>query len=316
MVRQTAPRRTQQLAIYGTALLALLVLTVGTVASFVEWSYGGEGPLDVWWFIWPPTWLLSGALTLVSTRQARSGLTSALCWWAADIPLWLGGVPLLKRIGDNSLVSGLVFIVVFDAGALVAMARFLLTTPRHDNRGLARGHGLAAYESIGLACSFIRQGDGAFAGGRPHMDEAQHGNPAPPPPRDPLLTIIFTVMTVLALVGGTVLVMLVATENTVDEGQIALAGLLVWPLSMFVVWLLGHGVFFATRATRSTGSGMALLAWLGVCVLATLGLFPVGIVFTTVGVADIVAVGAALILIDVGVVYAGWRLIRSRRRTL
>ncbi len=128
MVQQTVPRRTQQLAIYGTALLALLVLAVGTVASFVEWSYGGEGPLDIWWFIWPPTWLLSGALTLVSTRQARSGLTSALCWWAAGIPLWLGGVPLLERFGDNSLVSGLVFIVVFDVGALVVITRFLLTS--------------------------------------------------------------------------------------------------------------------------------------------------------------------------------------------
>ncbi len=127
MVQQTAPRRTQQLARYGTALLVVLVLAMGTVTSFVEWSYGNEGPLDVWWFIWPLTWLLSGALALVSARQARSGLTSALCWWAADIPLWLGGVPLLERFGDNSLVSVLVFIVVFDVGALVVIARFLLT---------------------------------------------------------------------------------------------------------------------------------------------------------------------------------------------
>ncbi len=146
------------------------------------------------------------------------------------------------------------------------------------------------------------------------MDESQHGNAASPPPRDPLQAIIFTGMTVLALVGGTVLVMLVSTENTVDEGQIALAGLLVWPLSMFTVWLLGNGVFFVTRATRSTGIGIgrALFAWLGVCALATVGLFPVGVAFTTVGVANIVAFAAALILIDVGVVYAGWRLIRSR----
>jgi len=106
--------------------------------------------------------------------------------------------------------------------------------------------------------------------------------------------------------------MLVATENTVDEGQIALAGLLVWPLSMFAVWLLGNAVFFVTRATRSTGIGRALFAWLGVCALATVGLFPVGVAFTTVGVANIMAFAAALILIDVGVVYAGWRLIRSR----
>ncbi len=126
MVQQTDSQWAQRLAIYGTALLVVLVLAMGTVASFVEWSYGNEGPLDVWWFIWPATWLLFGAFTLVSTRQAHSGLTSALCWWAADIPLWLGGVPLLERLGDNSLVSTLVLIVVFDAGALVVIARLLL----------------------------------------------------------------------------------------------------------------------------------------------------------------------------------------------
>ncbi len=119
-------QRLQRFAIYGTTLLVVLVLAVGTTASFVEWSYGDEGPFDVWWFLWPATWLLSGALALVSARQARSGLTSALCWWAADIPLWLGGVPLLERFGDTSLVSSLVFIVVFDAGALVVIARLLL----------------------------------------------------------------------------------------------------------------------------------------------------------------------------------------------
>jgi len=144
------------------------------------------------------------------------------------------------------------------------------------------------------------------------VDESQHGNAASPPPRGPLQAIIFAGLAVLVLVGGTVLVMLVATENTVDEGQTGLAILLVWPLTMFAVWLLGHGVFFATRATRSAERGRALVAWLGLCVLATLGLLPVSVVFTTVGVANTLAVAAAPILIDVGVIYAGWRLIRSR----
>jgi len=146
------------------------------------------------------------------------------------------------------------------------------------------------------------------------MDESQIGSAAPPP-RRPLIAVAFAGTALLILLGGSVLIVIASTQSGGAE-ELGLAFYSVWPVFMFTVWLLGNAVLFATYTARSPSLGRALLAWLGVCVLATLGLFPVSVVFATVGATDTAALAAALILIDVGVVYAGWRLIRSRWRTL
>jgi len=147
------------------------------------------------------------------------------------------------------------------------------------------------------------------------MDESQLGSAVPPPPRRPLIAVAFAGAALLILLGGSVLIVIASTQSGGAE-ELGLAFYSVWPVVMFTVWLLGDAVLFATYTAHSPGLGGALLAWLGTCVLATLGLFPVSVVFTTVGLTDTVAIAAALMLIDVGVVYAGWRLIRSRRKPL
>ncbi len=144
------------------------------------------------------------------------------------------------------------------------------------------------------------------------MDESQLGSAAPPP-RRPLMAVAFAGIALLILLGGSVLILIASTQSGGAE-ELGLAFYSGWPVFMFMVWLLGNAVFFATRTTRSSGLSMALLAWLGVCVLALPTLPLVFLAIGSVGVAWPLAVGAALILVDAGVVYAGWHLIRARWR--
>ncbi len=144
------------------------------------------------------------------------------------------------------------------------------------------------------------------------MDGLEIGNAAPPP-RRPLLAVTFAGIALLILLGGSALIIIASTQSGGAE-ELGLAFYSGWPVFMFMVWLLGNAVFFATRTARLPGLSTALLAWLGVCVLALPALPLVFLAIGSAGVASPLAVGAALILVDAGVIYAGWRLIRARWR--
>lgn len=73
-------------------------------------------------------------------------------------------------------------------------------------------------------------------------------------------------------------------------------------------------VMMARAAARRSGLGAILFAWLGLCALAVLGLSLVTALLVTVGAPQVPATAVALVLVDAGLVYTGWWLVRRSRR--
>jgi len=128
------------------------------------------------------------------------------------------------------------------------------------------------------------------------------------------LLVISAGITLLVLLGGSVLMFQACTDPARGSEEIGLAFFYLWPV-MFLLFICGS-IVLAIGTARASGLGAAVLAWLLVCALAVLGLVFTLAILIQLGVLQTIAVASALILVDAAVIYAGWRLIRSRRRTL
>ena len=114
------------------------------------------------------------------------------------------------------------------------------------------------------------------------------------------LTVVCAMAALAALIAGSIYMAMLFTQ-----GDNALeAVFFVWPVLLLGVWLVGSITMVPARQWRN------LAGWTLVCVIAGLG-FP--LMALNSGTADgnrtTSILDASLFMVDVGIVYCGWRLI-------
>jgi len=119
------------------------------------------------------------------------------------------------------------------------------------------------------------------------------------------MTLIFTVLALLMLLASSIVMAQVFEESSTPGARPDAAGsalFFLWPVALFIVWLLGSVALLTARRPRY----IALLFL--VCVLNWVGFIGVGTLLGTVMPLS-VTIPVVFAILDIGTIYFGWRFI-------
>jgi len=123
-----------------------------------------------------------------------------------------------------------------------------------------------------------------------------------------ILTFILTGLTFFALVGGSLSVIRECAGPSANGENCGYAAGIGWPVVVIIVGLLGSLALLCARR------GGNIIPWLWVCLLAVIGLWGPGVLLNSFVSEGVLSIGL-LVVIDIGVMYFGWRLILRRYTT-